>query len=60
MSTTVEEELDKPCDTRSVGSKGEVTLLKEWREERGLEPGDTVWMSEQDDGTLKIVGPDRR
>jgi len=59
MASTVRKELRKNCDTRTVGSKGEVTTLAEWRERHGIEPGDQVFVvDEEEGGRLSIIPPE--
>lgn len=59
MSTTLDA-LIRDGDTRSVGSKGEVTLPKEWREKHGIGPQDQVGVVETGDGTLEVIAPEER
>jgi AbrB family looped-hinge helix DNA binding protein len=42
---------------RRVGSRGEITIPKEYREKFDLDPGDVVGVEETDDGTIEIVPP---
>lgn len=44
-------------DIRSVQSKGEVVLPKEWREEHDVVKGDRVVFFEEDDGRLVVIPP---
>lgn len=46
-------------ESRTVQSKGVMTLPKEWREKHGVEPGDLVAMIETDEGRLEVIPPDR-
>jgi AbrB family looped-hinge helix DNA binding protein len=54
------DELIRYGDTRSIGSKGEVTLPKDWREKHDIEPQDQVGVVETDDGCLEVIAPEQR
>lgn len=46
-------------DTRTVSPNGQVTLPKEWREERGIEAKDQVAVIPTEEGTLEVIPAER-
>lgn len=44
-------------DDRRVGSRGEIVIPQQLRKKYGIERGDTVGVTETDDGTIEIVPP---